>query len=340
MALLGGLPAIAGRAHDELLELGLWAGVPAVLAYMAAVALCLRAGFLRLRQGDTLAAGLLAALAAAAVHHALDVSTATTGTYWWLFLGMLAAPQPSSSSLTAMHLAGAAAGSGAAPPPPGQPDMRPPHRPAGEGLRVAGWPQWLLVVLALVAFCLRPLAADVLGAQGMALASVGANDAALAWLQQAAALDPRPDSYAALLAQVDITRGDAASADATLVRALNRTPADLTLWGALVRLRGAQAERDPARWPEAYAACSGMLAASPRHPDVLMLCGDLHLTARDLPAAEFYYEAARQAAPEYDQPYFNLATIARMRGDTAAAEAYAAIAAQKREAWEAWVLQR
>jgi Flp pilus assembly protein TadD len=337
MALLGGLPAIAGRAHDELLELGLWAGVPAVVAYLAVVALCLRAGLRRMRRGDGLAAGLLAALVAAAVHHALDVGTATTETCWWLFLGMLAAPHlspPTPSPLSCRREGNLRL----------QQDVPPRRQEREEGARGngvrRGWLLWLLVVLALVAFCLRPLVADVLGAQGMALASVGANDAAAATLQQAATLDPRPDSYAGLLAEVDLARGNAAGADAALVRALERTPADLALWGTLVRLRGAEAERDPARWPEAYTACTGMLAASPHHPDVLMLCGDLYLTARDLPAAESYYEAARQAAPEYDQPYFNLATVARMRGDTAAAEAYTAIAVQKREAWEAWVLQR
>lgn len=330
MALLGGLPAIAGRAHDELLELGLWAGVPAALAYLAVVALCVRAGVRRWRQGDALAAGLLAALAAAAVHHALDVGTATTGTYWWLALGMLAAPGAPAAEST----------------PPDKPDQRSDLRggairpPARTGRAILQIAVWLAVAGAVAAFCLRPLIADALGAHGMALASVGVNDAALVALEEAAALDPRPDSYAALLAQVQVARGDAISADATLVRALGRTPSDLALWTALARLRGARAERDPALWPDAYAACAGMLAASPRHPDVLMLCGDLYLTARDLPSAEYYYTAARDEAPEYDQPYFNLATIARMRGDTAAAEAYTTAAQAKRAAWEAWVLQR
>lgn len=337
MALLGGLPAVAGRAHDELLELGLWAGVPAAVAYLAVVALCVRAGVRRLRQGDALAAGLLAALAAAAVHHALDVGTATTGTYWWLALGMLAAPHPSPPSSSPLSCR---------PEEDPRPEQDAPsgRQQRGEGARHGGvrrgWLVWPLVALGLLAFCLRPLVADMVGAHGMALASVGANDTALPALQQAAAVDPRPDSYAALLAQVEVARDDAAAAEASLVRALDRTPADLALWTALARVRGARAERDPALWPDAYAACAGMLTASPRHPDVLMLCGDLYLTARDLPSAEHYYTAARDAAPEYDQPYFNLATIARMRGDTATAEAYTAVAQAKRAAWEAWVLQR
>ena len=96
LSLYGNLKMVAGRGHNEVLELALFAGIPAALLYVAIVFLSFGVGWQRWReQRDSLMLALMIAALSGWLNHMLDVTTITGGAFFWLLLGMIVAGQPS-----------------------------------------------------------------------------------------------------------------------------------------------------------------------------------------------------------------------------------------------------
>lgn len=321
MALYGNLKAIAGRGHNEILEIALFSGIPAALVYVLLLALLARQGWRALRAQRPLALPLLVGLFAGFAHHMLDVTTITTGAFFWLYGGLLLAANEETETAVRQHR------------------VPVPWR----------WPAVVLAVAAILTVSVRLVVADVVGRNGMALLAIGALDAADATLARAEAWDPRVDAYAELRTGVDLARGRAAGAAGgpalaraaqRLEAALARTPDDIALWRALLQVQQERATLDAGFWPQVYITCEQMLAVSPQNPDLQMLCGDVRLAAREPAAALDYYETAAALTPAYAQPFYNLATVHRWLGHSKEAEVYTRLADDKRRAWETKMRQR
>jgi len=314
--LYGNLSATAGRAHNAFLEIALFAGLPALAIFIGLLVWVGRSGWRAFRRyDDPLALPLLVALGAGLLHDAVDVQTITTGAYSWLIMGMLTTPTSSFIPDAVSH-----------------PVIR-------KGAALA-----IIALVPLISFW--PLAADIVGRQGLALKSVESWDDAEATFAAAERLDPRPDTYTSLRAEVVIEQehpGADRLADAVSLveRALDHTPTDLTLRQQLVRLRLAQARQIDARyWPAAHNACRGAMHTAPNDPNTYLLCGDLHLWER-LPAGALpYYVAAANLSPAYYQPDYNLATVYRWLGDPATADVYTGLGDAKQAAWQAVLAAR
>lgn len=321
LVIFGGLDAVAGRVHNELLELALFSGIPAALAYALLITLAARRGWRRLSGGDPLAGPLLASASAGLIHHLLDVTTITTGIFFWLWLGMLAAQAWDAMLLPGTRLIGDRAA------------------------------RWLAAAVAAVLIgwaCVLPVWADIAGREGMALGGVGAWAGAEDALAHAGLLDPRPQVYALPRAEVEIAQyqadHDAAALDRAAVHledAIRLMPSDTDLWSKLVEVRRIQAVEVDARfWPQAYAGCQSLLLEAPHDPNAFLQCGDLRLWARQPAGAIPYYQAAALLAPDYDQPYFDLSTAYRALGQTAQADRFNQLATQRQQAWLAVLSQR
>jgi O-antigen ligase len=314
--LYGNLSAIAGRAHNTFLEMALFVGLPALAIFIGLLAWVGRSGWRAFRRDDDpLALPLLVALGAGLLHDAVDVQTITTGAYSWLMMGMLTTPTS-------------------------------PSVPDAVSLPILRKGIALIAILLIPLISFWPLAADIVGRQGLALKSVESWDDAEATFAAAERLDPRPNTYTSLRAEVVIDQdhpGADRLADAVSLveRALARTPTDLTLRQQLVRLRLAQARQIDARyWPAAHDACRGAMRTAPNDPNTYLLCGDLHLWERQPAGALPYYLTAAELSPAYYQPDYNLATVYRWLGDPSTADAYIALGDAKQAVWQAELAAR
>ena len=233
------------RAHNLWLDLGLSAGLGAVLFFALILLTAATTIVRRLRQApDRWTRLLWAALGAALAGHVAELQfsfeTTATAVLFWLLLAMVVA------------LGRGLANDESEPMPPAT-------LHAAHGWLAAALPGVAIVALIAV-LCVRPLLADIAYRQ--------AQDAREPQLRLEAAaraveLWPFTPDYRLRLAWLQLWAGDPHAGETQIQAAVVLDPADPALWATQGTWYAAWAEREPGQWPSAAAAYRQALTLAP-----------------------------------------------------------------------------